>query len=188
MVILLLTHRQTQTDTLLLLIFNGCLNTAKCGCWHYEGQAGKAAVSTCVKEKENPHWRTLCTNCLIVSSKLVLDKNFKGAEKHPAGRSVLGPHQSARKNNILVCLLQDLFLLQLLSFHWSAAANWQHIQKASCFSVSRSACLWGFVLIRELPVRASSPVSDCLCAFAKWRLCVCECDFFFYFFKFLIPH
>lgn len=51
MVILLSTHRQTHTDTLLLL--NGRLNATKCGCWHYEGQAGKAAVSKCVKEKEN---------------------------------------------------------------------------------------------------------------------------------------
>lgn len=153
--------------------------TAKCGCRHYEGQAGKAGVRECVKEEENSgwvqrpaHWRALCTNRLSVSAKLMLDKNFKGAEKHPAGRLVLGPHQSARKNNILVCLLQDLFLLQFLSFHWSAAANWQHIQKASCFSLSRSACLWGFVLIRELPARVSSPVSECLCAFDKWRLCV----------------
>lgn len=145
--------------------------TAKRGRWH---RAGWKSRSERMCERKGKLWISAATPL-----KFLLDKNFKGAEKHPAGGSVLGPHQSARKNNILVCLLQDLFLLQFLSFRWSAAANWQHIQKAWCFSLSRSACLWGFVLIRELP-----PVQwASVCApFAKWR-CVCECDSVFFWMK-----
>lgn len=66
---------------------------------------------------------------------LIFDQIFEEDEKPTFEHLVLGPHQRPRK---IATDLFDSFRIfrvraSFTSHHWSAAANWQHIQIASVF-------------------------------------------------------
>lgn len=100
------------------------------------------------------HWRPLCTSSFIVTINPILDQIFEEVEK-------LNNKTFSSFRIFPVCASFALY-------YWSAAANWQRIQKASR-SLSRCAS-------EDLFWLESLKLNECLCRFAEWRqkiLAVC---------------